>query len=261
MSAESFRDAVTGLLQQPPRRRAPEGFSLAESPEEPQGHSVVAEPLSAEYHPEPESQPVPAPGTDHEAKNRTLRRKLRIAVAAANGCARTMAKEQDEAREKVRKLEWALFLERAAHQRRKENPMCTPLMPTHAEVRARMVAEEEKKKQEEHTRQAQVELDLRTKLAQAIERKKEKKHQDREDKKKTVSTKLATSLARKQPLAAHLAAAKALAVSRGHQLPTFTDFRDCHLAPPRPVEKPRTISATSTSLEHCTPFSSGRECQ
>ena len=139
--------------------------------------------------------------------------------------------------------------------------MCTPLMPTHAEVRARMVAEEEKKKQEEHTRQAQVELDLRTKLAQAIERKKEKKHQDREDKKKTVSTKLATSLARKQPLAAHLAAAKALAVSRGHQLPTFADFRDCHLAPPRPVEKPRTISATSTSLEHCTPFSSGREYQ
>ena len=42
------------------------------------------------------------------------------------------------------------------------------------------------------------------------------------------------------------------------------DDGSCPLAPPSsPVEKPRTISATSTLLEHCKPFkfSSGRECQ
>mmetsp|Transcript_14123 Transcript_14123/g.30153 ORF Transcript_14123/g.30153 Transcript_14123/m.30153 type:complete len:141 (+) Transcript_14123:166-588(+) len=86
---------------------------------------------------EPESQPSPEPATDHEAHNRALRNKLRHAVAIANGCALRLAREQDEAREKVRKLEWALLIERSAHQRRKDNPMCTPLLPTPADVQAR----------------------------------------------------------------------------------------------------------------------------
>jgi hypothetical protein len=133
----------------------------------------MAEQQSADY-PEPESQPA------HEARKCALRQKLRQAVAMANCCARTLARDQNEPSEKVRKLEWALFIERAAHQRRKDNPMGTPLMPTPAEVRARMAAEEEKKVQEEYRRQAQAERDLREKLVQTIGCEREKESSDKE---------------------------------------------------------------------------------
>ncbi len=197
--------------------------------------TFVAEPQSAEY-PESESQSAPELATDHEARNRTLRWKLRNTVGAANGCAHAMAREQGETREKVRKLEWALLIERAAHQRREDNPMGTQLMPTTAEVRARMTAEDEKKAQEEHRRQAQVERDLQQKLAQTIERERKKECRDREvQEKKAESARFSTSLEKLWPQAAVQAAVKALAVSRGRELPKFADFRDCHrVGPPAP---------------------------
>jgi hypothetical protein len=95
------------------------------------------------------------------------------------------------------------------------NPMGTQLMPTPAEVRARMAAEHEKKAQEEHRRQAQVERDLQQKLAQTIERerKKECPSRDREvQEKKAESARFSTSLEKLWPLAVVQAAAKALAV-------------------------------------------------
>jgi hypothetical protein len=217
--------------------------------------------------PEPASQPAPKPATDHEAHNRALRNKLRQAVAVANGCARRLESEQDEAREKVRKLEWALLIERAAHQKRKDNPMCTPLLPTPAEVQARMAAEEKKKaqdsRQEEHRRQAQVERNLRMQLAQRIECEREKERREKEvQERKADSARSSARLERVWPWAAVCAAANALAISRGRKRATFADFRECQrVGPPRPVGKPRTIPETSTSLEHCTQSSSDQECQ
>ncbi len=142
--------------------------------------------------------------------------------------------------------------------------MGTQLMPTPAKVRVRMAAEHGTKVQEEHRRQAQVERDLQQKLAQTIKRERKKECRDREvQEKKAESARLSTSLEKLWPLAAAQATAKALAVSRGHKLPKFADFRDCHRvgppAPPSPIGKPRTIPATS--LECRTPFSSGEECQ
>ena len=52
--------------------------------------------------------------------------------------------------------------------------MGTQLMPTPVEVRALMAVEHEKKAQEEHRRQAQVERDLQQKLAQTIKRERKK---------------------------------------------------------------------------------------
>ena len=144
--------------------------------------TFVAEPESAES-PEPESQPAPDdPTAENEALselNRTLKRKLRQAVQVANGCHRALEREKDyssETAKKVVKLEWALLLERSAHQRRRDNPTGARLHPTPAEVQARMAEEKEKREQEEHRRQAQIERDLRSELSRrtAYEREKER---------------------------------------------------------------------------------------
>ena len=58
-----------------------------------------------------------------------------------------------------------MLLEREAHQRRKDNPLGHPLMPTHAEIQQRLAEERERKAKWEHKRQAQIELDMRRKLA------------------------------------------------------------------------------------------------
>ena len=50
---------------------------------------------------------------------RALKRKLRHAVTVANGCARVLEDERAENSEQIRKLSWALRLERDAHTRRR----------------------------------------------------------------------------------------------------------------------------------------------
>ena len=218
-------------------------------------------PLEPESPPaEPDSQPAPDPTADHEAlaeHNRELKRKLRHAVTVANGCARALEKEKAEAGEKIRKLDFALLLERAAHQRRRDNPTGARLGPTPAEVQARMAEEKEKRAQEEHRRQAQIERDLRRELSIRTAYEKEKERRTTEAK---------AYLARRRPMTqseieqkhALYAAATALATAKGREV-SLADIREC-LGLPRAVEKPRTSPATSTSLEHCTPSSSGREC-
>ncbi len=84
----------------------------------------MAEPEYAES-PDPQSQPEPDPTVETEAlaeQNCTLKRKLRHAITVANGCAWTLGRERAEVAEERRKLEWALLIERAAHQRTRINP-------------------------------------------------------------------------------------------------------------------------------------------
>ena len=82
----------------------------------------MAEPEYAESL-DPQSQPEPDPTVETEAlaeQNHTLKRKLRHAnrdaITVANGCARTLGRERAQVVEERRKLEWALLIERAAHQ-------------------------------------------------------------------------------------------------------------------------------------------------
>jgi hypothetical protein len=72
--------------------------------------------------------------------------------------------------EERRKLEWALLIERAAHQKTRINPNGLKLRPTPAEVEARMAEEKRQREKEEHRRQALYEHDQRRKLAEKIER-------------------------------------------------------------------------------------------
>jgi hypothetical protein len=76
----------------------------------------------------------------------------------ANSCARALEKEKSEAGEKIRQLDWALLLERAAHQRRKDHPLQHYLGPSPADVPWRLDKERERNIKLEHRRQAAVEL-------------------------------------------------------------------------------------------------------
>ncbi len=72
---------------------------------------------------------LPAHATEPEdftEKNCTLKRKLR------------------HAGEKIRQLNWALLLERAAHQRRKDKPLQHTLGPSPADVSWRLDMERER---------------------------------------------------------------------------------------------------------------------
>ena len=225
--------------------------------------SLAAEPESAES-PELESQPAPDdPTAENEALaelNRTLKRKLREAVQVANGCHRALEREKVDASEsakKVEQLQWALLLERAAHQRRRDNPTGARLGPTPAEVQARMAEEKEKKAQEEHRRQAQIERDQQRDLSRRAAYESEKERRTKEAKAYWARSRIKTQSEREQQIALH-AAATALATAKGRTV-SLADYREC-LGLPRAVEKLRTLPATSTSLEHCTPSSSGREC-
>jgi hypothetical protein len=84
---------------------------------------------------------LPAHATEPEdfaKQNCTLKWKLRHTVTVANSCARALEKENSEAGEKIRQLNWALLLERAAHQRRKDNPLQHSLGPSPANVQWRL---------------------------------------------------------------------------------------------------------------------------
>ena len=103
---------------------------------------------------------------------RALKRKLRHAVTVANGCARVLEDERAENSEQIRKLRWALRLERDAHQKKKDNPLGHPLLPTHAEIQERLAEQRAREAKFEHERQALIEQNLRRKLAEKIEREK-----------------------------------------------------------------------------------------
>ncbi len=90
----------------------------------------------------------------------TLKWKLRHAVTVANSFARVLENERAETGEKIRKLDWALLLERSAHQRLKENPLGHQLGPTPAEVQERLAKERERAAQWEYKRQEEIEQGL-----------------------------------------------------------------------------------------------------
>ena len=73
----------------------------------------------------------------------TLKRKLRHAVTVANSFARVLDNES---------FNWALHIERDAHQRKKDNPLGHPLLPTHAEIQERLAEERASEARFEHGR-------------------------------------------------------------------------------------------------------------
>ena len=208
--------------------------------------------------PDPQSQPEPDHTVETEAlteQNHTLKRKLRRAITVANGCAWTLGRERAQVVEERRKLEWALLIERAAHQKTRINPNGLKLRPTPAEVEARMAEEKRQREKEEHRRQALYEHDQRRKLAEKIERELHDKAAKAE--RARWSRPIFTP---EQSRGLH-DAARAFAASKGREKVSMADYRECNrLGLLRLAVKPRTRPATSTSLEHCTPSSSGQEC-
>jgi hypothetical protein len=172
---------------------------------------------------------LPAHATELEdfaEQNCTLKRKLRHAVTVANICARALEKEKSEAGEKIRRLNWALLVERAAHQRRKDNPLQHNLGPSPADVQWRLDMERERNIKLEHRRKADIETGLRRKLDQQIEREKEEQR---------LAEEAAAALARNirpktqreiDQTRALWSAAKELAVSQGRKDVAFADLRE-----------------------------------
>uniref|UniRef100_A0A7S0QMQ2 Uncharacterized protein n=1 Tax=Cryptomonas curvata TaxID=233186 RepID=A0A7S0QMQ2_9CRYP len=173
-------------------------------------------------------------------RNRVLKEKLKQAVTVANACHRALESEQKEGDEDVRRLQYALMIERAAHHQLKDNPRGHPKMPTAAEVQARMAAEEAEKAKEERRRQAQIERDARRQLAEQIEREKEMKRREKEARERKARN------AEHWLSPAVQAGAKAIAVLKGRELPIFADFCEFNRSgPPRPDGHPRTEAIAS----------------
>ena len=132
-------------------------------------------------------------------ENCTLKLKLKVALTVANSCTLLLKNERAETSEKIRKLDWALLLERSAHKRLKENPLGHQLGPTREEVQERLAKERERAARWEHKRQAAIEQDLRRKLAEKIERERDPERRAEEEaaaeRAKSKGTALATALA------------------------------------------------------------------
>jgi hypothetical protein len=134
-------------------------------------------------------------------------------------------------------------------------------------VQARMAAKAAKQAKEEHRKQAQIESDLRRKLAEQIDREKEKIRRDKEAHEQKAKNAAWNKVVGKHHLSpAVQAGAKAIALKKGRKLPILADFNEFHrvgrLRPDdlRPDDHPRTSPVTSTSLQPCTPSSSGPAC-
>ena len=174
---------------------------------------------------DPESQPGPDPAVDSEAlaeQNHTLKQKLLEAVRVGNGCYYALERTKAKASERERKPRWALLIERSAHAQTQSNPKGIQLSPTAEEVQARLAEEEERQKQAEHRRQAAIEERLRRDLLRRIEREKDDSRRDKKAKEEQARRdRCRARLDQEWP--ARWAAAKALAVSRGHLPPTRAD--------------------------------------
>ena len=177
--------------------------------------------------------PRASPETDGvlAEENLTLKRKLRHAVTVANGCARVLEDERAENSEKIRKLSWALRLERGAHQKKKDNPLGHPLLPTYAEIQERLAEDRAREARFKHKRQALIEQNLRRKLAEKIEREKEEEQRAKEEaaeRARRNRPKTPKEIESRRKLAL---AALALAVSRGRTRATLGDYRECNGVP------------------------------
>jgi hypothetical protein len=186
---------------------------------------------------------VPDPTAETEAVadiNRALKRKLSEAVRVANvcyralerekGCNRAMEEEMDEVDEIVRKLKWALLIQREAYQRIRCNPCGVPQGPTPAEVQERMAEEKKQREKEEHRRQAQFEHDKRRKLAEKMERERQIERRDQEAEAQRISRMKMDARLKKSPEEnlALWAAATAIAATQGRDHPKLADFQQCH---------------------------------
>ena len=146
-----------------------------------------------------------------------------------------------EAAETERKLQWALLIERSAHAQTKSNPKDIQMLPTSEETRERWAKEEKRQAQAEHRRQAAVEEGLKLALLKRIEMDKDAARRAKEAKEEQARRERAQARSDLEG-PARWAAAKALAVSRGHAGPTRADLTDAlnRVRPGSHVEVPRT---------------------
>ena len=107
----------------------------------------------------------------------------------------------------------------------KSNPKGIQMLPTAEETRERLAKEEERQAQAEHRRQAAIEEGLKRDLLKRIEREEDNARQNEEPKEE--QARMSSFLRRlDQVRPAIWAAAKALAVSRGHEHPTRAGLTD-----------------------------------
>ena len=88
-------------------------------------------------------------------RRRTLYGGARIENTVSNLCVPGDAQEPPAPRmaensEQIRKLSWALRLERDAHQKKMDNPLGHPLLPTHAEIQERLAEQRAREAKFEH---------------------------------------------------------------------------------------------------------------
>ena len=96
--------------------------TVAASPSEPVVFIVAPDPAAAQ---ETDNLPetVPAPHSNFDAETiAELKGKLREAVAVANGCHRALQREEAQADAEIKRLQFHLQLERAAHMKTRTNP-------------------------------------------------------------------------------------------------------------------------------------------
>ncbi len=143
---------------------------------------------------------------------------------------RALEGEMDEADETVRKLKWALFIQREAYQCIKRNPRGVPQGPTPAEVQERLAEEKKKREKEEHRRQAQIEHDKRRKLAEKMEREMQIERRDQEAEAQRIKRMKMDARLQRSPEEnlALWAAARAVAATQGRDHPKLADFQQCH---------------------------------
>ena len=193
--------------------------------------------------PEHEIQPAPDPTFDKEAAlaehNRALKRKLREAVAVANGCHRALQRErveadkemhlalqrEREADKEIKRVKFHLLLETEALKKLRSNPLGVKLGPTPEEAQAFVAEKERKKKEDELWRQKSIEDSLKRALKSRHDYEKEMKRREKESAlwlpKFGPKTKLHTEMIDKI-----YTDARAIAQTHGRNLRNFSDLRE-----------------------------------
>ena len=137
--------------------------------------------------PESPDPDVPDPTAENNAPadiNRAIKRKLREAVAVANGCYRALERERMQRVKGVEengRLRFHLQLSREAFLKIKNNPRGMPLGPTPEQVKALVEEKERKAREDEHWRQVRIEEALKRelKIRQRIQQEEEQRERKR----------------------------------------------------------------------------------
>lgn len=184
---------------------------------------------------EPESMPDPiddAPAPQPTAQlralaelNGILKRKLREAVAVANGCHRALQREEAEADAEIKQLRFHWQLERSAHLKTQENPRnptIGSIFPTPEETQKFLAEKERKALDAERARQLKIEDDLKRALLSRHRIAEYEKYLEKQ--KRLVSGPLTKEVT--QRAADFRKAALVIAHARGSQFAMLRDFQE-----------------------------------